>query len=104
MGVSGARDHEERGAPWARRTLGLGLEIPEHPGRRKGDGFKVIAKRWIVERSLAWITRRRRCVRDYERRTDHHAAFVLLAAGIGMSRRLAGPAGRSAREVSRAAW
>lgn len=91
-------------AGWARRTLGLDLEIPEHPGRRKGGGFKVIPKRWIVERSLAWITRRRRCVRDYERRMDHHAAFVLLAAGIGMSRRLAGPADRDARSIRRAAW
>ncbi|MCX4775348.1 IS5 family transposase [Streptomyces sp. NBC_01264] len=90
--------------PWTLRTLGIDLEIPEHPGRRKGHGFKVIAKRWIVERTLAWITRRRRCVRDYERRTDHHAAFVLLAVGINMSRRLAGPADAAARKVSRAAW
>ncbi|MZE53988.1 transposase, partial [Streptomyces sp. SID5770] len=66
--------------------------------------FKVIAKRWIVERSLAWITRRRRCVRDYERRPDHHAAFVLLAAGIQMSRRLAGRTDRGNRGVSRTAW
>ncbi|MFD4144584.1 IS5 family transposase [Streptomyces sp. NPDC058572] len=91
-------------APWALRTLGLDLEIPDHPGRRKGEGFKVIAKRWIVERSLAWITRRRRCVRDYERRPDHHAAFVLLAAGIQMSRRLAGRTDRGNRGVSRTAW
>ncbi|MCX4775345.1 IS5 family transposase [Streptomyces sp. NBC_01264] len=90
--------------PWARRHLGLDLEIPVHPGRRKAQGFKVIPKRWIVERTLAWITRRRRCVRDYERRLDHHAAFVLLAVGIAMSRRLAGRADAPARRVSRAAW
>ncbi|MFZ3492021.1 IS5 family transposase [Streptomyces sp. 5.8] len=90
--------------PWTRRHLGLDLEIPDHPGRRKGRGFKVIPKRWIVERTLAWITRRRRCVRDYERRLDHHAAFVLIAVGIGMSRRLAGRADAPSRQVSRAAW
>ncbi|MFD9051874.1 hypothetical protein [Streptomyces zaomyceticus] len=50
--------------PWSRRTLGLDLEIPDYPGLRKGQGFKVIPKRWIVERILAWIIRRRRCVRD----------------------------------------
>ncbi|MGW2207536.1 IS5 family transposase [Streptomyces sp. NPDC001774] len=89
---------------WARRHPGLGLEIPDHPGRRRGSGFQVIAKRWIVERTLAWITRRRRCVRDHERRPDHHAAFVHLALNIMMSRRLAGRADRVARRVSRAAW
>ncbi|MET9694422.1 hypothetical protein ABZY81_39440 [Streptomyces sp. NPDC006514] len=49
---------------WSRRTLGLDLEISDHPGRRKSQGFKVIPERWIVARTLAWITRRRRCLRD----------------------------------------
>jgi transposase len=89
---------------WTRRTLGIDLDIPDHPGRGKGKGFQVIAKRWIVERTLAWITRRRRCVRDYERRPDHHAAFVLVGLGITMSRRLAGPADVTCRRISGAAW
>ncbi|WP_314253957.1 hypothetical protein [Streptomyces sp. DSM 40907] len=50
--------------PWSRGILGLDPEIPDHPGRRKSQGFKVIPKRWIVERTLAWITRRRRRLRD----------------------------------------
>ncbi|GAA2639934.1 hypothetical protein [Streptomyces spororaveus] len=50
--------------PWSRRTLGLDLEIPDHPGRCKSQGFQVIPKRWIGERALVWIIRRRRCLRD----------------------------------------
>ena len=32
-------------------------------------GFVVLPKRWIVERTLAWISRNRRLCRDYERHT-----------------------------------
>ncbi|WP_083661997.1 IS5 family transposase [Actinophytocola xanthii] len=39
-------------------------------------GFQVLPRRWVVERTLAWITRHRRCVRDYERLPEHHAAMV----------------------------
>jgi transposase len=39
-------------------------------------GFQVLPRRWVVERTLAWITRHRRCARDYERLPQHHAATV----------------------------
>jgi hypothetical protein len=45
--------------------------------------------RWVVERTLAWITRSRRAVRDYERLTAHHETIVYWAMIITMSRRLA---------------
>jgi putative transposase len=52
-------------------------------------GFQVLPRRWVVERTLAWISRCRRTVRDYERRPEHHAAFVQWSMIIIRSRRLA---------------
>jgi len=51
-------------------------------------GFQPLPRRWVVERSFAWITRRRRCARDYERLTDHHETAVYWAAIYTMTRRL----------------
>lgn len=54
---------------WA-LTLGITITIVNRePGRK---GFQVLPRRWVVERTFDWITRRRRCARDYERTTDHH--------------------------------
>lgn len=49
----------------------------------------VLPRRWEVERTLSWISQRRRCVRDYERSSEHHEAMVLWAMIILMGRRLA---------------
>ena len=51
--------------------------------------FQVLPRRWLVERTLAWITRSRRAVRDYERLTAHHEIIIYRAMIITMSRRLA---------------
>jgi transposase len=51
--------------------------------------FVVLPKRWIVERTLGWISRNRRLMRDYERHTRKTAAFVRLAMIRIMLRRLA---------------
>ncbi len=71
-----------------RQQLGIAVEVVERPFGR-GEGFKVLPRRWVVERTNAWISRRRRCARDYERLPEHHAAMVQLAAIIQMTRRLA---------------
>ena len=52
-------------------------------------GFHVLPRRWVVERTFAWINRCRRTVRDYEALPEHHAAFVHWSMIIIMSRRLA---------------
>ena len=59
--------------------------------RRPGDlhAFQVLSRRWVVERTLAWITRHRRTVRDYERLPAHHETYVYWAMIIVMTRRLA---------------
>jgi transposase len=51
-------------------------------------GFEVLPKRWIVERTLAWISRCRRLARDFERYATTVAAFVRLAMIRIMLRRL----------------
>jgi transposase len=72
---------------WAREELALRLQIVKRPD--DVSGFVVIPRRWVAERTLAWITRRRRCVRDYERRADSHEAMVRWAMVLVMTRRLA---------------
>jgi transposase len=74
-------------AAWTLRRLGITLQIVAQP--RNQQGFQVLPRRWVVERTHAWITRRRRCARDYERLPAHHRAWIYLAAIFQMNRRLA---------------
>jgi transposase len=68
------------------RTGTWSLEIVRRCDRHR---FVVLPKRWIVERTLAWISRCRRLARDYERHARTAAAFVRLAMIRLMLRRLA---------------
>ena len=83
-------DHGYAGAAWiawALQKLGTVITIVEQPKNQKG--FQVLPRRWVVERTHAWITRRRRCARDYERLASQHEAMVQVAAIIQMTRRAA---------------
>ena len=51
--------------------------------------FQVLPRRWVAGRTLAWITRHRRTVRDYERLPAHHETYVYWSMIIVMTRRLA---------------
>lgn len=55
-------------------------------------GFVVLPKRWIVERTLAWLNRCRRLAKDFENRTRSALAFVHLASIRLMLRKLCNPA------------
>jgi transposase len=44
-------------------------------------GFAVQSRRWVVERSFAWLLRWRRLVRDYEQRIDVSQNMIYLAMG-----------------------
>lgn len=57
--------------------------------RSDAHRFVVMPKRWIVERTLAWISRNRRLARDFERYASTVAAFIRLAMIRIMLRRLA---------------
>jgi putative transposase len=71
---------------WAAATFGLRVDIVR---RRLAHAFQVLPRRWLVERTFAWISRHRRTVRDYERRPNHHRAVVTWAMTTVMTRRLA---------------
>ena len=51
-------------------------------------GFKVLPKRWIVERTFGWFGRCRRLGKDFENLARSHAAFVILAMIRLMLRRI----------------
>ena len=51
-------------------------------------GFEVLPKRWIVERTFAWLSRFRRLGRDFERYARTVVAFIRLAMIRIMLRRL----------------
>jgi transposase len=72
---------------WAKAVLAFTVTIV----KRTDDlaGFRVIPRRWVVERTLAWISKHRRCVRDYETLPEHAEAMVYIAMIMTMSRRLA---------------
>lgn len=55
---------------------------------RTAPGFEVLPKRWIVERTLAWLTKCRRLVKDYERLVQTSEAFIEIAMIHLMVRRL----------------
>ena len=63
------------------------IEIVKRSDHAKG--FVVLPKRWIVERTLAWLGRCRRLAKDFENLTRNALAFVLLASIRLMVRRLA---------------
>jgi transposase len=73
---------------WAAARLKpkLTLEIVKRPDDL--HTFKVLPRRWVVERTLSWITRHRRTVRDYERLPAHHETYIHWAMIIVMTRRL----------------
>jgi len=59
--------------------------------RSEPHRFVVLPKRWIVERTFAWISRNRRLARDFERYARTVAAFVRLAMIRIMLKRLTKP-------------
>ena len=54
-------------------------------------GFKVLPRRWVVERTFGWMTRWRRLVRDYEQRLDVSEAMIHVAMASLPLRRIAHP-------------
>jgi len=84
---------------WARTTLKTTIEIVRKPADQRG--FAVHPRRWVVERTLAWLTANRRLARDYERDPEVSEAIIRWAAIAGMARRITRgqPAQRQARRT-----
>ncbi len=66
------------------RRYGIDLQLV----KRVNQQFKVLPKRWIVERTFAWLGRYRRLSKDYEYRTTTTEAFIYLAMSRLMLKRL----------------
>ena len=106
---------EDRGAGWVRKVLGWTAQIVRHPKKpapeevmrawvrefdKEGvpiDLDKVLPekgprpflpKRWIVERTFAWLSQNRRLSKDYERLPESAEAFIYVAMSRLMVRRL----------------
>ena len=74
-------------AAWVQRTLRVALTlVHKAPGQR---GFQVLPKRWVVERTFAWLGTYRRLSKDYEQNPASSEAYVYLAMTHLMVRRLA---------------
>src|ERR1700689_3175482 len=71
-------------------SVRLDLEIVKRLGHAKG--FVVLPKRWIVERTLAWLGRCRRLAKDWECLNRKALAFLRLASIRLMLRKLCNPA------------
>ena len=71
-------------------------EIPRHRRvkleivKRSDDvkGFKVVPKRWIVERTFGWLIQSRRLIRDYEVKIEHSEAMIYLSMSKRMLARI----------------
>ena len=86
---------------WLAGTLGWSLEITRHwwTGTRvwaaagqppeRPAGFRVLPRRWVVERTFAWLGRNRRLSKDYERLCETTETWIYLAMTRLMLRRLA---------------
>ena len=72
---------------WVQEQTGWAVEVVQ----RSADavGFEVLPRRWVVERTFAWIGRCRRLSKDYEELTGTSEGFIYLAMIHLMLRRLA---------------
>ena len=85
-------------ARWLADARGWRVEVPKHRDRQlwrygleeKPKGFQVIPRRWIIERTFAWLSRSRRLARDYERLPETGVAMIHAAMSRIMLRRVAG--------------
>ena len=61
---------------WTRGWYGRFVEIVKRPA---SSGFIVLPKRWIVERTFAWLGKYRRLSKDYETLTQSSEAMIVIA-------------------------
>jgi putative transposase len=71
---------------WVAVTFGWVLQTVLRPVRAKG--FVVLPKRWIVERTFAWLGRSRRHSKDYEQTSESSVAMIQISMIHLMARRL----------------
>ena len=72
---------------WARNVGGWTLELVRRPACQ--NSFEVLPRRWVVERTFAWLGRYRRLSKDYEELPQTSEAWIHAAMTGLMLRRLA---------------
>jgi putative transposase len=113
--LDGGYRGEDKGADWVQTTLGWSAELVERPRKpapkevlmawarewaKEGialdwqklmpaQGFVVLPRRWVVERTFSWIDKNRRMSKDYERLPESGEAFIYVAMSPLMLRRMA---------------
>jgi putative transposase len=113
--LDGGYRGEDNGKDWVEKTLGWSVDLVERPRKpapkgvlmawarewaKEGvaldwqkllppQGFVVLPRRWVVERTSSWIDQNRRMSKDYERLPETGEAFVYVAMSRLMARRLA---------------
>jgi putative transposase len=113
--MDGGYTGEDKGGDWVEKTLGWRAEIVSRPRKaapkevliawarewaKEGvavdwqklmpaQGFIVLPRRWVVERTFSWISQNRRMSKDYERLPESAEAFIYIAMTRLMVRRLA---------------
>lgn len=70
-----------------RKIDGPTIEIVKRPDDAKG--FVIVARRWVVERTLAWLNRCRRLAKDWEASVNSAEAWLLIASTRQLVRRIA---------------
>jgi len=106
---------EDKGKDWVEKTLGWSVDLVERPKKpapeevlmrwarewaKEGvtldwqkfmpqQGFVVLPRRWVVERTFSWLDQNRRMSKDYERSPGSSEAFIYVAMTRLMARRLA---------------
>ena len=109
--MDGGYTGEDKGADWVEKTFGWRVEIVSRPRKPASEevlmawakegvnvdwqklmppqGFVVLPRRWVVERTFSWIDQNRRMSKDYERLTATSESFIYVAMTRVMVRRLA---------------
>jgi len=97
---------KDKGQNWIEQQLGWTAQIVQHPSKPRGvwapegavidwatillpSGFHVLPRRWVVERTLAWLGQSRRLSKEYERLCESSEAIVYATMARLMVRRLA---------------
>lgn len=105
------RGYKRAFVDWVEQTLQWTITVVQPPYRPRGDtaqairqligddafeqrfgrGFRLLPRRWVAERTLAWLGRQRRLSKDYEFLSATEEAWIYLTMSRLMLRRLAQP-------------
>ncbi len=104
--LDGGYKGEDKGKEWIEKGLGWTAEVVQHPPKPRGiwaptdtvidwskvmppPGFRVLPRRWVVERTFSWFGQSRRLSKDYEYLPESSEAMAYVTIIRLMLRRLA---------------